>query len=84
MSRAYLWLRELVIATDRFLQVLLSGPHYLLTGRSRPTSRETISSRVGRAKVAGRRWGILCAAIIDRIFIWLGEGPDHCERMIEI
>ena len=39
---------------------------------------ETISSRVGRAAVAGKRWGIILERVIDWLF-W----PGHCRGSIE-
>lgn len=38
---------------------------------------ETISSRAGKARKAGRRWGCLLCKLLDRI------DPNHCERSIE-
>lgn len=38
---------------------------------------ETISSRAGKARRAGRRWGCLLCKLLDRI------DPAHCERSIE-
>jgi len=40
---------------------------------------ETISSRAGRAKRAGKPWGIRAVAIIDAFF-----GKGHCEANIGI
>lgn len=44
---------------------------------------ETISSRVGRAARAGKRWGLIARALIDRLFIICGDEPNHCARSIE-
>lgn len=38
---------------------------------------ETISSRAGKARRAGRRWGCLLCWLLDRI------DPQHCDRNIE-
>lgn len=67
------YLRNLAIALDQGLNTLLGGD-----------PDETISSRVGRAAQAGKRWGRTAERIIDRLFIWLGEGPGHCQRSIEV
>lgn len=44
---------------------------------------ETISSRVGRAALAGKKWGRLCEALLDRLFVMAGDEPNHCRRSIE-
>ena len=46
----------------------------------RPTGREMVSSYVGRGAFHGRRWAIRAAAVIDWLFLHLGEAPDHCLR----
>lgn len=38
---------------------------------------ETISSRAGKARRAGRRWGCVLCKLLDAI------DNDHCERSIE-
>jgi len=67
------YLRNLAIALDQGLNTLLAGD-----------PDETISSRVGRAALAGKRWGRISEWIIDRLFVWLGEAPGHCRRSIEV
>lgn len=38
---------------------------------------ETISSRAGKARRAGRRWGCLLCWLLDRV------DPQHCDKSIE-
>lgn len=69
--RRYLW--NLFIAWDQGINTLLAGD-----------PDETISSRVGRASLDGKRWARILERIIDRLFMLLGEAPDHCRRSIEV
>ena len=41
---------------------------------------ETISSRVGRAAVKGKRWALLLERAINTLFFF---DPDHCRSSIE-
>lgn len=47
---------------------------------SKPSGRRMTSSFVGEAAHNGRRWGIILAAIIDCVFLKLGDKPQHCHR----
>ncbi|ARS29090.1 hypothetical protein [Sphingomonas sp. KC8] len=76
------WLWALAVSLDQLAHVLLSGPKYLLLGGPAPNPDETISSKVGRMAVAGKRWALIAEAVIDWIFIRLGDGPGHCRRNI--
>jgi hypothetical protein len=38
---------------------------------------ETISSRAGRARRAGRRWGCILCGVLERL------DPGHCDRNIQ-
>ena len=44
---------------------------------------ETISSRVGRNAVQGKRWALVLEKLINGLFSLLGQ-KDHCRRNIEI
>jgi hypothetical protein len=81
--RLRLWLISFLVTLDQCCHVLLAGPKYVLFGGKRPNADETISSRVGRAAMAGKRWGLVCEAAIDALFRALGDGPGHCRRKIE-
>ena len=81
-SRIALWIRQLLVALDQLAYVMIAGPIYLVWGGPCPSAEETISSRVGRAELAGARWGIVCAWLIDGLFELLGAGPDHCRRNV--
>lgn len=76
------WALQLLIVLDLGVAVVVFGLAYLIRGGECPSAYETISSHVGRAELAGRRWGVIVAAIIDRLFILLGAGPDHCRRNV--
>lgn len=47
---------------------------------SKPSGRRMTSSFVGEAAFNGHRWGRITAAIIDRMFLLLGDKPEHCHR----
>ncbi|HEX8412457.1 MAG TPA: hypothetical protein VF637_01025 [Sphingomicrobium sp.] len=83
IDRFWRGLRQLLVAIDQLLYIVIAVPIYVIWGGSTPSADETISSRVGRAEMDGKRWGIVLAAIIDRLFVLAGAGPDHCRRNVE-
>jgi hypothetical protein len=82
-ERFWLGLRQLLVAVDQLVYILIAVPIYVAAGGPTPSADETISSRVGRAAIKGHRWGLVLEAIIDRLFILLGARPDHCRRNVE-
>ena len=82
-ARFALWLRQLLVSIDQLAYVLIGGLIYVALGGPCPSADETISSRVGRAELAGKRWGIVLAWLIDGLFVLLGAGPHHCRRNVE-
>jgi len=82
-TRARRWLRVLAVSLDQLVCVFWSGPKYLIVGGRCPYPDETISSRVGRGALKGKRWALILESIIDRLFVWLGEPPGHCRAHIE-
>ncbi len=82
-DRFWLGLRQLLVAVDQLVYILIAVPIYVIAGGPTPSADETISSRVGRAAIKGHRWGLVLEAIIDRLFILLGADPDHCRRKVE-
>lgn len=82
LSRLRHWLHALLIALDQLAYVTLAGPKYLIAGGPEPSAQETISSKVGRMALAGKRWALVIEPLIDRIFILLGSAPGHCRRAI--
>ncbi|RXR28963.1 hypothetical protein [Sphingobium fluviale] len=83
IARFRLWLISMMVALDQCAHTFFAGPKYVIFGGRRPNTDETISSRVGRAALAGKRWGLMCEAAIDALFRLLGDGPGHCRRNIE-
>jgi hypothetical protein len=82
-ERFWLGLRQLLVAMDQLVYILIAVPIYVLAGGPTPSADETISSRVGRAAIKGHRWGLILEAIIDRLFLILGSEPGHCRRNVE-
>jgi hypothetical protein len=82
-KRFWLGLRQLLVAVDQLVYILIAVPIYVVAGGSTPSADETISSRVGRAAIKGHGWGLVFEAIIDRLFILLGAAPNHCRRNVE-
>ncbi|KTT72610.1 hypothetical protein [Sphingomonas endophytica] len=76
--------RQLLVSIDQFAQVVLVGVLYVV-GLTRvcPSADETISSYVGRGQMRGACWARPAAAIIDALFVLLGEAPGHCRRNVE-
>ncbi|MDN4633856.1 hypothetical protein [Sphingomonas sp. PvP056] len=83
LTRLSNWIIQFLISIDQFAYVLLAGPFYLLFGGPCPSADETISSRVGRAAMAGDWWGKPFQWLIDHLFMLLGSKPGHCARAIE-
>ena len=83
LTRLSNWVIQFLISIDQFAYELLAGPFYLLFGGPCPSADETISSRVGRAAMAGDWWGKPCQWLIDHLFMLLGSEPGHCGRAIE-
>lgn len=76
--------RQLLVSVDQFAQVAIVGAAYLLhLTDTCPSADETISSYVGRGEMRGRRWALVAAPLIDRLFELLGEAPGHCRRNVE-
>jgi hypothetical protein len=65
------YLLNLAIAWDQLLNAHLWGH-----------PDETISSRLYRAKLAGKWWGRAGVAIVDAIFRMIGQ-TDHCAKSYE-
>lgn len=83
IERFWLGLRQLLVAIDQLIYILIAVPIYVIAGGPTPSADETISSRVGRAAIKGHRWGLVLEAIIDRLFVLLGAAPGHCRRNVE-
>jgi hypothetical protein len=72
--RPMAWGRQLLIAIDQLLNVLVtpfSGGAY---------ADETLSSRSFRAKRAGKLWGRIAVPLIDLAFAWERKRVGHCQR----
>ena len=82
-ARLCRWLRELLVSLDQLAHVVWGGPKFILHGGPVPSADETISSKVGRMAVRGRRWALIVERVIDWTFERLGEAPGHCHRSIE-
>ncbi len=84
LRRFTVWFRQLLVSFDQLACVLIAMPFFVLLARGQcPSADETMSSRVGRAALRGRRWGIIAERLIDRVFVLLGEAPGHCRRNVE-
>jgi hypothetical protein len=66
------YLQSLLVAIDQLGNAWLGG-----------NPDETISSRVGRAAIAGRRWALVLERVIDWLFLHLCGLPQHCRSSIE-
>ncbi len=78
------WIGQILVSLDQLLHVLIAGALYVAgRGERCPSADETISSRVGRAAMRGKRWGLATERVIDGLFVALGEAPGHCRRNVE-
>jgi len=82
-ERLRIGVRQLLIAIDQLVYVLIAVPIYVVAGGPAPSADETISSRVGRAAIKGHRWGLALETFIDWLFVVIGEAPGHCRRNVE-
>jgi hypothetical protein len=60
------WFWNMLVAVDQFFNTLLGGD-----------PDETISSRAGKAKAKGHRWGCILCALLDKL------QKNHCDMNIE-
>lgn len=60
---------RILVAIDQFGNTLLDG-----------NPDETISSRVGRNAIAGKKWALIAEKVINALF-WFQ--PNHCRTHIE-
>jgi hypothetical protein len=67
MARRYVI--RVLVAIDQLGNALLGG-----------SEDETISSRVGRNAIAGKKWALITEKVINALF-WFQ--PNHCRRHIE-
>ncbi|GAA4221539.1 hypothetical protein GCM10022253_27800 [Sphingomonas endophytica] len=76
--------RQLLVSVDQFAQVVIVGVLFVagLTDTC-PSADETISSYIGRGVLRGAWWARILAPVVDRVFILLGDAPDHCRRNVE-
>ena len=78
MRRLSQWLICLFVAADQLAHMILAGPKFLIVGGPVPNPDETISGKVGRMSIKGKRWAKSCEWLIDGLFRLLGEKPGHC------
>ena len=81
-ARVRLWLWQLLISLDQLGHVILGGPKFILVGGTVPNADETISSKVGRASLEGKRWARIAEKVIDWFAYALAGQTDHCLRSI--
>lgn len=77
-------LRQSAFAVLVTLTILLctiwQGALYPFGLASKPSGRRMTSSFVGEAAFNGHRWAKVATAVIDRMFLMLGDKPGHCHR----
>lgn len=70
----------LLVSLDIVFCTLWQGVLYPFGLASEPSGRRLVSTFIGEAAFNGHRWGIVLAAIVDRVFLLLGDRPEHCHR----
>lgn len=81
-TRFRLWVWQLLISLDQLGHVIFGGPKFILVGGTVPNADETISSKVGRASIAGKRWARIAEKVIDTLAYLLAGQKNHCLRSI--
>lgn len=78
-ERLTVWLWLVAVAfTQGVFNTCGAGLWWVLTGRGQaPDPDEPLSSRVGRAAIAGKAWGLWGERMIDGIF-----GAGHCRASV--
>jgi hypothetical protein len=83
MARLKALMIEIGAALSQLLHLVLGGLlHVAIDDMPMPDRDETLSSRVGRAAIAGERWALIAERVIDGLFLLLGDAPGHCRRSI--
>lgn len=83
LQRLKVWVWQWLIAIDQLAHVWVAGWTFVWLGRGEcPNADETISSRVGRAAVAGRSWALVLERVINWLAVRVGDQPNHCRRNI--
>lgn len=83
IRRFLLGLESLLVAFDQLAHVMLALPKYVLFDGRQPDPDETISGRVGRGVIAGKRWAYAAEWIIDGLFRVITGERDHCCKTAE-
>jgi hypothetical protein len=65
-------LLNILISIDQFANTILGG-----------SPDETISSRVGRNAIQGKKWALIAEKVINWIFWDLVKEENHCRNRIE-
>ena len=68
-----MYLHRILLAWDRAWNAMFGG-----------SDRETISSRVGRNAIAGKRWALIAEKVIDYVFFVIRGQRNHCRESIGI
>lgn len=76
------WILMTLVAFDQVLHVLLAGPKYIFFGGPRPSPDETISSKVGRMAIEGKRWALISEFLINGMFRIITGEIGHCRNRI--
>jgi hypothetical protein len=83
LKRLITWIHQIVISINQFIQIMVSGPLYLVCGGDM-NADETISSKVGRKSFEGKHWAIILEWVIDRLlYFYEGGNLGHCWMAIE-
>lgn len=80
LARIWRSIFAVMVSLDILLCTVWQGVLYPFGLASKPSGRRLVSSFVGEAAFNGHRWAIRLAAVIDRLFLALGDKPEHCLR----
>jgi hypothetical protein len=81
--RFHLWLWQWLLAVDQLLGVAVSLFTYVIMGRGHVwDADETISSRVGRGAIKGKRWALILERVIDSCAHAISGEVNHCRCSI--
>lgn len=85
ITRIKILLIKILVSIDQLFHILLAAPKYILIGGPVPNPDETISSKVGRQALVGKRWAKIAEKVINTLFyiISLGKDKNHCFDKIE-
>lgn len=69
-----------LVVIDQAVQVVIRTPFYIVGLAETLNPDDTISSVVGKAAIANKKWALIAEKVINALFFF---DPNHCRRVAE-